>query len=93
MTKQIDGQLSLSELLEESHFIAAYPQFSECADCWCHDCRYNALNEAIPRDLAGETKPCPSCSFCLEAGSAEICEIGSYKNGCKVRAVDEGINS
>ena len=91
VAKQIEGQLSLLDLLEESRFIAEYPQFSECAGCWCYDCRYNANNEAIARDFAGEMKACPSCSFCLTAGCADICEIGSYQNGCKVRAMDEGI--
>jgi hypothetical protein len=91
VAKQIEGQLSLLELLEESRFIADLPQFRECGSCWCYDCRYNINNEAIPRDLVGEIKPCPSCNFCLQAGSADVCEIGSYQNGCKVRAADEGI--
>ena len=42
--------------------------------------------------FAGEKKPCPSCSFCIENGKADICEIGSYKNGCKLRAEEEGID-
>ena len=91
MPKQIEGQISFLDLLEESQFITEYPQFMECENCWCYDCRYNANNEAVHRDFAGEMKPCPSCDFCLTSGSADVCEIGSYQNGCKVRALDEGI--
>ena len=87
---QVQGQLSIYDLLEESRFITELPQFAECIDCWCHDCRFNELNEAVPRDFAGEMKPCPACASCLEGGSAELCEIGSYDNGCKTRALDEG---
>lgn len=65
--------------------------FTECADCWCSTCRHNADGKAIPRDFAGVKKPCPSCSFCLSQGKAEICEIDSYENGCKLRAEEEGI--
>ncbi|MDR2546756.1 MAG: hypothetical protein LBC96_04495 [Lachnospiraceae bacterium] len=89
--KAIDGQMSLLDLLEESKFIVDFPQFTECNDCWCYDCRYNSYNEAVLRDLAGEMKPCPSCNHCLSAGNAEVCEIGSYQNGCKLRATEEGI--
>ncbi len=91
MRKQIDGQLSFSDLLEETGFISEYPQFKECINCWCYDCRHNENNEAVKRDFAGIMKPCPACGFCLEQKNAEICEIGSYKNGCKVRAEEEGI--
>lgn len=62
----------------------------ECSSCWCYDCRHNENNEGVPRDFAGEIKACPSCKFCMESQKADICRIGSYKNGCKVRAEEEG---
>ncbi len=91
MKKQVEGQLNFLDLLEESSFIKEYPQFKECDNCWCYDCKHNENNEAVERDFAGEKKPCPSCSFCIKQNKAEVCEIGSYKNGCKVRAEEEGI--
>lgn len=65
--------------------------FPACNDCWCSTCRHNAEGEAAPRDFAGVKKPCPSCSFCISQDKAEICEIDSYENGCKLRAEEEGI--
>lgn len=65
--------------------------FGECEECWCKDCRHNEKLDGEPRDFAGEQSPCPSCEFCIKAGKAEICEIDSYKNGCKLRALEEGI--
>ena len=35
--------------------------------------------------------PCPACDGCIEEDSATICEIGSAKEGCKFRAIEEGI--
>ncbi len=84
--KQIEGQISLFDFISES--VSFY---EECANCWCSTCRHNAKKDAIPRDFAGEKKPCPSCDFCMSQGKAEICEIGSYDNGCKLRAEEEGI--
>ena len=92
MKKQIEGQMDFFDLLSETKFLDEFPQFIECSSCWCYDCRHNENNEAIPRDFAGEKKACPSCSFCIENGKADICEIDSYKNGCKLRAEEEGIN-
>ena len=65
--------------------------FKECMNCWCSTCRHNTKGKAVPRDFAGEKKPCPSCDFCINQNKAEICEIGSYENGCKLRAEEEGI--
>jgi hypothetical protein len=67
--------------------------YQECTDCWCSTCRHNAKGKAVSRDFAGEKKPCPSCDFCVRQKKAEICEIGSYENGCKLRAKEEGIIS
>lgn len=91
MKKQIEGQINLFDILNKTRFPEKYPQFVECKSCWCYDCKHNENNEAIPRDFAGEKKSCPSCRFCVESKKAEICEIGSYKNGCRVRAEEEGI--
>lgn len=90
LKKQIEGQIDFFDLLD-TDFLEELPQFVECNNCWCYDCRHNKNNEAVPRDFAGKKKPCPSCDFCTKGGIAEICEIGSYKNGCKLRAEEEGI--
>lgn len=96
--KQIEGQLDFFSFIEnldnsskektESEILT----FSECELCWCRDCKHNEVNEAVPRDFGGEMKPCPACGFCIENDEPEICEIGSYKNGCKLRAMEEGIS-
>lgn len=65
--------------------------FKECNFCWCSTCIHNEKGQAVPRDFAGDKKPCPSCDFCIKQKKAEICEIGSYENGCKLRAEEEGI--
>lgn len=65
--------------------------FSQCIACWCSTCRHNAKGMAVLRDFAGIKKPCPSCDFCIRQDKAEICEINSYENGCKLRAEEEGI--
>ena len=92
MTKQVDGQLNLFDFIPETRFLKELPGFKECTDCWCYDCKHNSNNEAEPRDFAGELKSCPACDFCISNNKAEICIIDSYKNGCKVRAKEEGIN-
>lgn len=66
-------------------------QFTECNRCWCRDCRHNSVNEGVPRDICGSMQACPACDMCLQAGVAEICVIGSAKEGCSVRAAEEGI--
>ena len=65
--------------------------FMQCSSCWCSDCRHNEKLDAVPRDFSGVKKACPSCEFCLQSKKAEVCEIGSYDNGCKLRASEEGI--
>ena len=65
--------------------------FDQCQNCWCSDCKHNEKLDAVPRDFSGIKKACPSCNFCLKDKKAEICEIGSYDNGCKLRASEEGI--
>lgn len=65
--------------------------YQDCIHCWCSDCKHNMFGKAIPRDLCGEEKPCPACLSCKKQGSAEICIIGSAKNGCRLRAEEEGL--
>ena len=91
LKKQIEGQMNFFDLLSETKFLEEFPQFIECSSCWCYDCRHNENNEAVPREKKKKKKACPSCSFCIENGKADICEIGSYKNGCKLRAEEEGL--
>lgn len=86
-TDQILSDLNILKS-ENSDSISLY---QECTVCWCSTCRHNAKGKAVPRDFMGEKKPCPSCDFCISRQKAEICEIGSYENGCKLRAKEEGI--
>ncbi len=65
--------------------------FKDCVRCWCHDCKHNLYNEAVPRELAGRMIPCPACKTCEEEGGASLCEIGNAKEGCRLRALEEGI--
>lgn len=65
--------------------------FDQCKNCWCSNCKHNEKLDAVPRDFSGIKKACPSCDFCLQDKKAEICEVGSYDNGCKLRASEEGI--
>ena len=101
-TKQIEGQLDFFTMLsfDDSNdnetdsgmsSISDLPPFEECTDCWCRDCRHNENNEGVPREFAGEMKACPACGFCMDNDEPEICIIGSYKNGCRLRAEEEGI--
>ena len=41
--------------------------FQECILCWCSTCRHNEKGQAMPRDFAGDKKPCPSCDCKLRA--------------------------
>lgn len=105
MKKQIEGQLNLFDYVSENEdsilnkndynldkndmdYVSLY---KECTNCWCSNCRHNEKLNAVPRDFAGTSKPCPACSFCIKMKHAEICEIGSYENGCKLRAIEEGL--
>lgn len=93
-TDQIFSDISVhddSDNVLESENSVIISFYQECAACWCSTCRHNAKGRAVPRDFAGEKKPCPSCDFCISGQKAEICEIGSYENGCKLRAEEEGI--
>jgi len=98
MKKQIEGQINLFDYIsaedakvDDKHDAIEISLFAACVSCWCSTCRHNAEGKAVPRDFAGVKKPCPSCSFCVSQDKAEICEINSYENGCKLRAEEEGI--
>ena len=94
---QIEGQLDFFDLLfndgDNENKITAreVSQFAECDKCWCRDCKHNSMNEGIPRDLCGEMKSCPSCKICEDHDTPEICIIGSAKEGCRLRAEEEGL--
>ena len=98
-SKQIEGQLDFFALLNSDEDEGSISKnsmdevfsFSECSKCWCRDCKHNELNEGVLRDFGGEKKPCPACNFCIDNDEPEICVIGSSKNGCKLRAEEEGI--
>ena len=65
--------------------------FKQCNKCWCFDCKHNARNEGVPREMCGVSMPCPACKSCEAEDFATICEIGNAKEGCKFRAIEEGI--
>lgn len=65
--------------------------FAECLSCWCRDCRHNAVNEAVPRQMCGREMACPACDGCVAKQKPDICIIGSAEEGCRVRALEEGI--
>lgn len=89
--KQIDGQLDFFDMLMADIPPSEMGLFLECELCWCKDCKHNSKNEAEPRDFNGEMKPCPACEFCVDNDEPEICEKGSAKNGCRLRAEEEGL--
>lgn len=74
---------------EQKASLSSISLFGQCKNCWCGDCKHNEKLDAVPRDFCGVKKACPSCSFCIQDQKAEICEIGSYDNGCKLRASEE----
>lgn len=88
---EIDGQLDFFDLLYAAAPISELSQFAECDSCWCKDCKHNSMNEGEERDFGGVSKPCPACEICIDNDEPEICEIGSSKNGCKLRAKEEGL--
>ena len=65
--------------------------FKQCKKCWCFDCKHNSRNEGVARDICGTQMPCPACETCISEDQATICEIGNAKEGCKLRAQEEGI--
>jgi len=65
--------------------------FKQCKKCWCFDCKHNSKNEGVPRDICGTSMPCPACESCISEDQATICEIGNAKEGCRLRAKEEGI--
>ncbi len=80
----------------EPETLAAAPKkgdmlFKRCVKCWCYDCKHNARNEAVVRDICGTMMACPACEDCIRDDSATICEIGNAKEGCRLRAMEEGI--
>ena len=93
------GNMQETETEKEVHIVrvkkkttcSSKAKFAECEQCWCRDCKHNAVNEGVPRDICGTMQTCPACEMCLQAGVAEICVIGSAKEGCSVRAAEEGI--
>ncbi|MCR4989566.1 MAG: hypothetical protein K6A38_01705 [Lachnospiraceae bacterium] len=103
-SKQVEGQLDFFALLSfddndeseeksvEEIKISELSPFEECEKCWCRDCKHNENNDGIPREFAGEKKACPACSFCIDNDEPDVCIIGSYKNGCSLRAEEEGIS-
>lgn len=94
----IEGQMSLFDLpvgnlqvKEETPMEAG--KFPECADCWCYTCEHSTVGGGVPRAFVDGEHPCPSCEFCISDGKADVCIIGSAKEGCGFRAAKEGIEN
>ncbi len=66
-------------------------KFPECASCWCYTCEHSFVGGSVPRAFINGEQPCPSCEFCVADGKADICVIGSAKDGCAYRAKKEGL--
>lgn len=67
------------------------PLFEACSKCWCRDCKHNSRNEGVPRDICGTMMACPCCDGCVAEDNPTVCEIGNATEGCKTRAIEEGI--
>lgn len=65
--------------------------FKQCKRCWCFDCKHNTRNEAVPREICGTMMACPACNDCIAEDMATVCEINNAKEGCRTRALEEGI--
>lgn len=67
--------------------------FAACQDCWCYTCEHSTVGGSKPRPFAEGERPCPACELCVKAGKADICVIGSAREGCSFRAKKEGIEA
>lgn len=74
-----------------SECVSKVELFKGCKKCWCADCKHNEKLEGEPRDFGGMSMACTPCTDCEKEGSANTCPIGDYKEGCKLRAKEEGI--
>lgn len=90
--RKLKGQLNLFDIELVNGEENLPKKFSQCKKCWCYDCKHNRYNEGVPRDLCGNKIPCPACDECVKQGFADVCEINSAKNGCSLRAEEEGID-
>ena len=88
---QIEGQLDFFDFLfnQDNTPLKEMSRFTECDSCWCKTCTHNSRNEAIPRDILGESRPCPCCDSCIDSDEPHICVIGSSKEGCSYRYKEE----
>ena len=66
-------------------------QFAECNECWCYTCEHSTVGGSVVREFVDGEHACPSCEFCVTEGQADICVIGSSKEGCGFRAKKEGL--
>ena len=94
----IEGQMSLFDLPVGNLQVKAETpmeagKFPECADCWCYTCEHSTVGGGVPRAFVDGEHPCPSCEFCISDGKADVCIIGSAKEGCGFRAAKEGIEN
>lgn len=78
---------------EEDKLLSKEILFKQCKKCWCFDCKHNSRNDGVPREMCGTMIPCPACDGCIAEDSATICEIANAKEGCRLRAIEEGIVS
>ena len=79
------------QLQPEPESLGKEKLFTQCSKCWCFDCKHNARNEGVKRDVCGISMACPACKSCIDEDNPTICEIGNAKEGCMTRALEEGI--
>lgn len=65
--------------------------YKQCVKCWCQDCKHNSRGEGVPREVCGSMKACPACDLCVAEDNPTVCEIGNATEGCKLRAIEEGL--
>ncbi|MBQ2803254.1 MAG: hypothetical protein IJF07_05070 [Lachnospiraceae bacterium] len=65
--------------------------FQECKVCWCFTCEHSTVGGGKVRQFADRECVCPSCEICIQEQAADICVIGSAKEGCRYRAEKEGL--
>ncbi len=94
---QVKAETLMKKTSKEKTTMAEPPmeagKFPECADCWCYTCEHSTVGGGVPRAFVDGEHPCPSCEFCISDGKADVCIIGSAKEGCGFRAAKEGIEN
>lgn len=87
----LDAEAEAEHLEVEAPAVSKTALWPECKKCWCHDCKHNSRGEGVPREMCGAMIACPACDLCVNEDKATICEIGNATEGCKLRAIEDGL--